>query len=173
MERLNPVTTETLFATRMTRVTWVNTGYYKILHTDFYLMGGEGSMFVIWLHVLLFISIHNKSLNYCNDYSSRSVCVWLFTLTLLALTFVAPQRCVCESAERGWSVWGTSPGVSWPRMNELNEHVRGLKSQVMVAKCEPRRLAHNAVWGSARTFRSAWVTKLKERCLNSCVCVET
>ena len=43
-ERLNPVTTVTLCASRMTRVTWVNADSYIISHTDFYLM--EGGRFI-------------------------------------------------------------------------------------------------------------------------------
>lgn len=55
VERLNPVTEVTFCATRMSRVTSVSTDSYIILCTDFYLMRGEGNVFifVICVHVLL------------------------------------------------------------------------------------------------------------------------
>lgn len=88
----------------------------------------------------------------------------LFTLALLALTFVAPQRCVCESADRGLEGFGSmSPGVSWLRMNELNEHVRGLKSQTVVAKCEPKRLAYSAQSEAQRGSSGQLMSRKKKK----------
>lgn len=54
VELLNRSPRLTLCATRMTRVTLVNTDSYIILHTDFYLMGAEEIkfIFVICHHVL-------------------------------------------------------------------------------------------------------------------------
>lgn len=73
-----------------------------ILHTGFYRMGEEGNLLisVICLYIVqLQINVFNIGMTTVCAFVCERVC--LFTLALLALTFVAPQRSVCESADRG------------------------------------------------------------------------
>lgn len=85
----------------MTRVTPVNTDAHIILHTDFHLTAEGGNIFISDTCILLCLSQLRINV-WITATSTACVYVCVFSCRfLLALTFVAPQRSVCESTYRG------------------------------------------------------------------------
>lgn len=98
-ERLNPVTTVTLCASRMTRVTWVNADSYIISHADFYLM--EGGVYLCQLPFMFsclsqllinaWIEVkHQECVCVFVCFMCVCVCVCLFMLALLGINLCCP-----------------------------------------------------------------------------------